>query len=104
VRHSAKGPWGSQSQTNYFRYRNPSVDGLLAAARGEVDDLRRGKLYREAEQLILNDAPVVPMVHYTYEGIFQPYVEGIEVNALGDPYLPMWKIRLGPHRQPNPKR
>jgi peptide/nickel transport system substrate-binding protein len=86
----------SHSQTNYFRYRNPTVDDLLDQGRREVSDLRRVKLYREAEQLIINDAPALMLLHHIYEGLFQPYVEGIEVNALGDPYIPMWKIRLKP--------
>jgi oligopeptide transport system substrate-binding protein len=84
----------SQSQNNLFRYRNPLVDQLLEDARRETDDLRRVKMYREAEQLILNDAPGVMLMHHTYEGLFQSYVEGVEVSALGDPYIPMWKIRL----------
>jgi oligopeptide transport system substrate-binding protein len=86
----------SQSANNYFLYRNPVVDRLLDEARRETDDLRRVKLYREAEQIILDDAPAVMILHYTYEGLFQPYVEGIEVSALGGPYIPMWKIHLKP--------
>src|SRR5882724_4045043 len=66
----------SQSANNYFRYRNPEVDGLLDEARRETDDLHRVKLYREAEQLILNDAPGIMLLHYPYEGLFQPYVRG----------------------------
>jgi oligopeptide transport system substrate-binding protein len=84
----------SKSQTNYFRYRNPAVDKLLDDARRETDDLRRVHLYRQAEQLILNDAPVVTLLHYTYERVFQPYVEGVEVSALGDPYVPLRKVQL----------
>jgi peptide/nickel transport system substrate-binding protein/oligopeptide transport system substrate-binding protein len=84
----------SQSANNYFRYRNPTVDGLLDEARRETDDLRRVKLYREAEQLILNDAPGVMFLHRTYEGLFQPYVEGIEASALGDLYTPLHKVWL----------
>jgi oligopeptide transport system substrate-binding protein len=84
----------SQSQTNYYRYRNPTVDKLLDDARRETDDLRRVKLYRKAEQIILNDAPAVMLLHFTYERAFQPYVEGIEVSALGDPYVPLRKVRL----------
>jgi len=84
----------SQSQTNYYRYRNPEVDQLLDDARRETDDLRRVKLYRKAEQIILNDAPAVMLLHFTYERAFQPYVEGIEVSALGDPYVPLRKVRL----------
>jgi len=84
----------SAGHRNYFRYRNPAVDKLLNDARRETDDLRRVKLYREAEQLILNDAPGVMLLYHTYEGLFQPYVEGIEISALGDPYVPLRKIWL----------
>jgi peptide/nickel transport system substrate-binding protein/oligopeptide transport system substrate-binding protein len=94
----------SQSRTNYFQYRNPTVDRLLDDARRETDDLRRVKLYREAEQVILDDAPAVMLLHYTYERLFQPYVEGIEVNALGDPYIPIWKIHLKPGGQTNARK
>ena len=37
----------------------------------------------------MDDAPVIPMWHYTYERLFQPYVRSIEVNGLGDPYIPL---------------
>lgn len=84
----------SQSQTNYFHYRNPVVDQLLDDARRETDDLQRVKLYREAEQRILSDAPAVMLFHHTFEDLFQTYVEGIEVSALGRPYIHMWKIRF----------
>jgi peptide/nickel transport system substrate-binding protein/oligopeptide transport system substrate-binding protein len=94
----------SQSPTNYFHYRNPTVDDLLDKARRETNDLRRVKLYREAEQLIVNDAPALMLLHQVYEGLFQPYIEGIEVNALGSPYIPMWKIRLKPAEPASAKR
>jgi oligopeptide transport system substrate-binding protein len=84
----------SQSPTNYFRYRNPTVDKLLDDARGETDDLRRVDLYRQAEQIILNDAPVVTLLHYANETVFQPYVEGVEVSALGYFYVSFRKVWL----------
>jgi oligopeptide transport system substrate-binding protein len=92
----------SQSQTNYFRYHNPVVDGLLDKARQETDELKRVELYREAEQRILQDAPAVTLLHYTYERLFQPYVDGIEISALGESYVPMWKVRLRPLAPVNP--
>jgi ABC-type oligopeptide transport system substrate-binding subunit len=51
-------------------------------------------LYRRAEQLIMDDAAVLPVWHYSYERVFQPYVRSVEVNGLGDPYIPMRKIWL----------
>jgi peptide/nickel transport system substrate-binding protein/oligopeptide transport system substrate-binding protein len=84
----------SQGATNLFRYQNAAVDRLLDRARGEQAYLKRIDLYREAEQLILEDAPVFPINYYSYERVFHPYVQSIEVTALGDPYIPMRKIWL----------
>ncbi len=84
----------SESPNNYARYKNPKVDALLTQARAETDYLQRIKLYREAEDLIMQDAPWINLVYYTYEQLFQPYVQGIEVNALGEISIPMKKIWL----------
>ncbi|HTO10333.1 MAG TPA: ABC transporter substrate-binding protein [Candidatus Binatia bacterium] len=82
----------SRSPRNYTGYANPAVDNLLLTARNERDPQRRVELYHKAEQLIIDDAPVLPMWHYIYERLFQPSVKSIEVNGLGDPYIPLRKI------------
>ena len=84
----------SQSRDNVFGYRNPVVDDLLIRARGESEMQRRVELYRRIEQLVIDDAPIVPVFHYTYERLFQPYVRSVEVNGLGDPHIPLRKIWL----------
>jgi ABC-type transport system substrate-binding protein len=88
----------SGSPRNYFRYANPAVDRLLASARNSVELERRVELYRRAEHLVVDDAPLIPIFHYTYERLFQPYVDSIEVNGLGDPYIPLRKIRFDARR------
>jgi peptide/nickel transport system substrate-binding protein/oligopeptide transport system substrate-binding protein len=84
----------SKSPRNYTRYHNPVVDGLLEAARATSDPERRVELYRRAEQVIVDDAVIVPVWHYNYERLFQPWVRSVEVNGLGDPYIPMRKVWL----------
>lgn len=84
----------SQSRNNLTRYRNDRVDRILDRARAEQEYLKRIDLYREAERLIIEDAPVIPLNYYSYERLFQSYVHSIEVSALGDPYIPMRKIWL----------
>jgi peptide/nickel transport system substrate-binding protein/oligopeptide transport system substrate-binding protein len=84
----------SQSHDNYANYSNAAVDHLLEQARSEGDYLKRIALYRQAEALIMADAPVVNLMYYTGEYLFQPYVQGIELNALGGQYIPMKKIWL----------
>jgi len=84
----------SQSGNNLTRYRNDRVDRLLDQARGEQTYLKRIQLYREAERLIMADAPVIPLNYMNYERLFQRYVQSVEISALGDPYIPMRKIWL----------
>jgi oligopeptide transport system substrate-binding protein len=84
----------SQSRNNITRYHNSKVDRLLDQARAEQVYLRRIELYRQAEKLIMEDSPLIPLNYQSYERIFQSYVQSIEVSALGDPYIPMRKIWL----------
>jgi oligopeptide transport system substrate-binding protein len=84
----------SRSPRNYMGYANPAVDQLLTAARAAIDPPQRVELFRRAEELILADAPVIPVWHYTYERLFQPYVRSVEVSGLGDPYFPLRKVWL----------
>jgi oligopeptide transport system substrate-binding protein len=84
----------SKSPRNFFRYSNPVVDDLLMAARNTSDIQQRVELYQRVEQLVLADAPLIPVLHHTYERVFQPYVRAIEVSGLGDPYIPFRKIWL----------
>ncbi len=84
----------SKSRNNLTKYRNEQVDRLLDQARGEQIYLKRIQLYRQAERLIMDDAPVFPLNYLNYERLFQSYVQSIEVSALGDPYIPMRKIWL----------
>ena len=84
----------SGSPFNYMGYANPAVDALLEKARAEPDMARRVEVYRRAEEIIVEDAPVIPVYHQTYERLFQPYVKGIEVSGLGDAYIPFRKVWL----------
>jgi peptide/nickel transport system substrate-binding protein/oligopeptide transport system substrate-binding protein len=84
----------SKSPRNYMGYANPIVDALLLRAQNQADPAGRVALYRRAEELIVQDAPIIPVWHYTYERLFQPYVRSVEVNGLGDPYIPLRKIWL----------
>jgi oligopeptide transport system substrate-binding protein len=84
----------SKSKNNYTTYHNPVVDRLLDQARAERDYLKRMAMYRKIEKMILEDAPIVPMINHLFQMVYQPYVKGVEVNALGGPYIPMKKIWL----------
>ncbi len=80
-----------------MRYSNLQVDRRLSQAVMETDILKRVKLYREAERMILEDAPMIPWLYLTFESVFQPYVKGLQISALGRPYIPLKKIWLDKH-------
>jgi peptide/nickel transport system substrate-binding protein/oligopeptide transport system substrate-binding protein len=84
----------SNGQPNYMFYRNPKVDQLLEQARKETDYAQRIALYRQAERLVLDDAPWIPQHNQVFEHLYQPYVQGVEISLLGDRWMPMNKIWL----------
>jgi oligopeptide transport system substrate-binding protein len=53
----------SKSSNNHINYANPEVDRLLEQARTEQDQVKRFDLYHQAEKLILEDAPWIPLWH-----------------------------------------
>jgi peptide/nickel transport system substrate-binding protein/oligopeptide transport system substrate-binding protein len=84
----------SGSSTNRTFYRNPRVDQLLEQARQEIDETQRITLYREVESLVLHDAPWITQQYPVLEYLYQPYVQGVEINLLGKRDLPLHKLWL----------
>jgi ABC-type transport system substrate-binding protein len=67
---------------NYTRYHNPQFDALFEKALAETDDSLRYQLYRQADQLVMQDAPVVPLWYDMVIHLVQPTVTGFRPNAL----------------------
>jgi peptide/nickel transport system substrate-binding protein/oligopeptide transport system substrate-binding protein len=84
----------SRSPDNITKFHNAAFDTLLQRARLQSDAQRKLQLYQEVERQIVGYAPLVVLSYYSYERVFQPYVKGIQVSAMGDPYIPMKKIWL----------
>lgn len=67
---------------NYTRYKNASFDALLEKALAEQNDSLRYIYYRQADQLIMEDAPVIPLWYDKAIHLVQPSVKGFKPNAL----------------------
>jgi oligopeptide transport system substrate-binding protein len=65
----------SQSSQNHGHYNNPQVDALLDQARGEPDVEKRFGLYRQAEQMLLDDAAWIPIYFEVDNWLVKPYVQ-----------------------------
>ena len=67
---------------NYTRYSNPAFDAVFEKALAETNDSLRYQLYQEADRIILQDAPVVPLWYDEVIHLVQPRVSGFPPNAL----------------------
>jgi peptide/nickel transport system substrate-binding protein len=67
---------------NYTRYKNPTFDVLYEKALIETNDSVRYSLYRQMDQLVINDAPVVPLWYDMAIHLVQPKVKNFKPNAL----------------------
>ncbi len=69
------------AEGNHAGYRNPRVDALIDAARATADEGARRARYREAEQTVLDDLPVLPL----WQGVLHHLVSPERVRPLGPP-------------------
>jgi oligopeptide transport system substrate-binding protein len=67
---------------NYSRYRNPEYDDLVARANQELDMEVRASMLAEAEQMMIDDMPIVPIVFYVNRAVVSPEVTGWEDNIV----------------------
>ncbi len=77
----------SRSELNRMTYANPELDRMLQEARTEQDTSRRMELYRQAEEIIIADAPWVPLWHSVDYVLTKPYVRNAVLAAAIFPWL-----------------
>jgi oligopeptide transport system substrate-binding protein len=75
------------SENNIFEYSNSSLDALLDQAAIEQNRAARLAMYQQAEQMVVDDAPCLPLFHGTNYILVKPYVKGYELSPLGVPDL-----------------
>jgi oligopeptide transport system substrate-binding protein len=77
----------SQSRQNSSHYSNPQVDDLLLKARTELDTSARMALYQQAEQMILDDVPWIPLYYGRNHALVKPYVKDFLLPPMVIPRL-----------------
>ncbi len=71
------------NDNNIGEYRNPEVDVLLEAAAAEMDSELSLALYRQVEQMLIDDAACIPLWYGKSYVLIKPYVSGYSLNPLG---------------------
>jgi oligopeptide transport system substrate-binding protein len=80
---------------NFGEYSNPAVDAILEQAGVEADAAKSQALYRQAEQMLVDDAAVLPLWFGENYIVVKPYVQGYQLNELGFAWLN--KVTVGEH-------
>lgn len=82
----------SGSGENFSKYSNSSFDKLLSKAKAENDYNKRREYYTQAENLLLEDAIVIPLIHQSRVSIFSKSLTGYDTNSIGPFYATYNKI------------
>ncbi len=77
----------SDSRQNHMGYSNPQLDAILDEAGGESNVEKRMALYRQAEQIIIDDAPWVPLYFDFEQWLVKPYVKDFAITPMIVPKL-----------------
>ncbi|NLB21769.1 MAG: peptide ABC transporter substrate-binding protein, partial [Clostridium sp.] len=78
---SGEGPgvWGN----NDAHYDNPEYDRLIAEAKVETDLPKRTQMMHDAQDLLMEDLPVIPIYFYTNVVAYRDYVKEVRKSPLG---------------------
>jgi oligopeptide transport system substrate-binding protein len=72
----------SGNGNNNADYSNPRFDQLIDAAGQETDNVRRYRLFEEAERLLDEDAAFIPLYFYATRHLVKPYLRGWQSNVM----------------------
>lgn len=86
---------------NRSGYTSPDYDQLIQQIYHEPDAAKRLALQQQAEQRLLEDAPITPLLHMTQKFLRSPKVDGIEPNLLG--YIRWQDLRIVTNREAAPQ-
>jgi oligopeptide transport system substrate-binding protein len=83
------------AENNFGEYSNPAVDAIMEQAGIEADAAKSLGLYRQAEQMLVDDAAILPLWFGENYILVKPYVQGYELNQMGFAWLN--KVSILPH-------
>ena len=67
---------------NYSHYSNAAYDALMRKADGERNLANRASLLEQAEEILMRDQPMMPLLYYSSKNLISPKIKGWEPNVL----------------------
>ncbi len=75
--------WETKNSQNTGKYSNPKYDRLIEGARVETDAKKRCEMFYEAEKILLDDAPLVPLQYRQRAWTCNPALKGVVRHFIG---------------------
>jgi oligopeptide transport system substrate-binding protein len=85
----------STSGLNDTGWTHEAYDRLVTQARAEADAPRRQALLQEAERVLLDELPVLPLYGYVSKRLVKPYVAGWQANIMDHHYTRHLRMKKG---------
>ena len=76
----------SINEMNHSGYANAHYDELLELAAREHDTRKRAGFMQEAERILLEDMPIIPVYFYVSRHLVKPWVGGYQTNIMDHHY------------------
>ncbi len=78
------------SEQNSTGWNNAEYDRLIAAAGKESNEKARMEFFQQAEKILLDELPILPIYFYTSKNLVKPYVRGFYNNV--QDFHPLWAL------------
>ena len=73
---------GQATSINYFRYASPEFDKVYEAALREIDTEKRMALYAQADQILMDDAVIMPLYFNLDIRLIVPDLRDFDINEM----------------------
>jgi ABC-type transport system substrate-binding protein len=83
-----------KSALNRVNYANPAFDALLDQANATTDRARRAALFKQADQLVAHEVPLIPIMYTRFVYLVSPRVKGLEVVPLSLGFGPFRTVEV----------
>ncbi|MGI2328324.1 peptide ABC transporter substrate-binding protein [Planococcus sp. YIM B11945] len=79
--------YNTKSSSNFTNWSNKEFDKLLAASLVEQNEEKRYELLHEAETVLMEEMPVIPLLFSAQNALISKKIEGVRLDVLTQPDL-----------------
>lgn len=75
--------WAAGNGNNFTGWNNARYDQLIDLAKSTIDSKVRYQALHDAEKVLMDEMPIMPIYFYTRPYLIKPWVKGVRYSAVG---------------------